>query len=58
MLERPCSLGKFDASVAENLRHQEFATALGLLEYARMKETKADRRGESFTDKLAKIFKI
>ncbi len=58
VLERPCSLGKFDASVAENLRHQEFATALGLLEYARMKETKADRRGESFADKLAKIFKI
>ncbi|MFR6031859.1 MAG: cell division FtsA domain-containing protein [Bacilli bacterium] len=29
----PCSQGKFDSSVRPNLRHQEFATALGLLEY-------------------------
>ena len=59
VLERPCSLGKFPPSVAENLRHQEFATALGLLEYARMKEMNGGReKGSSITEKIAKIFKI
>lgn len=59
VLERPCSLGKFAPNVAENLRHQEFATALGLLEYARMKEMNGGReKGSSITEKIAKIFKI
>ena len=59
VLERPCSLGKFPPSVAENLRHQEFSTALGLLEYARMKEMGgASKKGGSITEKIAKIFKI
>lgn len=59
VLERPCSLGKFSSSVAENLRHQEFATALGLLEYARMKEMKNGEKKSGFiADKIAKIFKI
>ena len=59
VLERPCSLGKFAPNVAENLRHQEFATALGLLEYARMKEMNGGReKGSSITENIAKIFKI
>lgn len=59
VLERPCSLGKFPPSVAENLRHQEFSTALGLLEYARMKEAGGgSKSGNSITDKIAKFFKI
>lgn len=59
VLERPCSLGKFPPSVAENLRHQEFSTALGLLEYARMKEMGgASKKSGSITEKIAKIFKI
>jgi len=40
IIEVPCSKGKFASSVRPNLRYQEFATALGLLEYARLEEGK------------------
>ncbi len=40
ILESPCSIGKFCAALQPALRYQEYATALGLLEYARMEEVK------------------
>ena len=53
----PCSQGKFDSSVRPNLRHQEFATALGLLEYAREQEANKQSSNSSIFDTFAKIFK-
>ncbi len=40
IFELPCSQGKFDSAVRPSLRCQEFSTALGLLEYARLEESK------------------
>jgi len=56
VLELPCSQGKFDSSVRPNLRHQEFSTALGLLEYARNQEANKKASGSIF-ESLTKIFK-
>ena len=53
----PCSQGKFDSSVRPNLRHQEFATALGLLEYAREQEANKQSSNSSIFDTFAKFFK-
>ena len=57
VMERPCSIAKFDSSVSENLRHPEFATALGLLEYARMKETNTTKKKGGLFG-ISKIFKF
>ena len=40
ILEVPCAKGKFCSALQTGLRYQEYATALGLLEYARMEEEK------------------
>ena len=44
VLEVPCSKGKFGGALQPSLRYQEFATALGLLEHARMEEEKSARK--------------
>ncbi len=44
VLEVPCSKGKFGSSLQPALRYQEFSTALGLLEHARMEEEIRSRK--------------
>lgn len=44
VLEVPCNKGKFGSALQPSLRYQEFATALGLLEHARMEEEKLSRK--------------
>ncbi len=44
VLEVPCSKGKFGGALQPSLRYQEFSTALGLLEHARMEEEKSARK--------------
>ncbi len=44
IMEVPCSMGKFCSALQPGLRYQEYATALGLLEYARMEEAKSTNK--------------
>lgn len=44
VLEVPCTKGRFGSALQPSLRYQEFATALGLLEHARMEEEKKSRK--------------
>lgn len=55
ILEAPCSLGKFSESLQASLQHQEYSTALGLLEYARMEEAKNNNKK---TNWFSNIFKF
>ena len=48
ILEAPCSMGKFCSALQPGLRYQEYATALGLLEYARMEEKKNSNKKTSW----------
>lgn len=48
ILEVPCTKGKFSSSLQPGLRYQEYATALGLLEYARMEEEKNSNKKTSW----------
>ncbi|MBQ6534938.1 MAG: cell division protein FtsA [Opitutales bacterium] len=48
ILEVPCSMGKFPSALQPGLRYQEYATALGLLEYARREEEKSGPKKSSW----------
>ena len=59
VLERPCGKGRFDSSVGEKLRYQEYATALGLLEYARIEGAKISRKKSGWLGKtFGQLFNI
>ena len=48
ILEVPCSKGKFCSALQPGVRYQEYSTALGLLEYARMEEEKNSHKKTSW----------
>jgi len=59
VMELPCSKGKFASAVQPCLRYQEYATALGLLEYARREEEVASAKNTGWLGGMfSTIFKL